>query len=85
MVEMLKTIFKINPKKPKVIKSKCSDCGSDVIINITSTSGGFGINGGALLGCFSNTYFIKCVDCYKVNPKVQYPHILQHTNGHYVV
>ncbi len=85
MVEMFKKIFKTNPKKPIVLKSKCSDCRDDVIIKITSTSEGFGIQGGALLGCSPNTYFIKCSDCYKVNPKIQYPNMLKHSNVHYVV
>ena len=72
MVEILKTIFKTNPKKPKVLKSQCSDCGKALTINITSTSGGFGIQGGAFLECSPNSYLVKCIDCYKVNSKINH-------------
>jgi hypothetical protein len=85
MIEMLKKIFNTNPKKPIVLKSRCSDCRDDVIIKITSTSGGFGIQGGALLGCSSSTYFIKCYDCFNVNPEIQNFNKLNHASVHYVV
>ena len=75
MIEMLRKIFEANPSKSTIVlKGKCSDCGSDVIINITSTSGGFGLQGGALLGCLSDGYFAKCPNCYKVNRMIEYPY-----------
>jgi len=68
MIEMLRKIFEANPEKSTIVlKDKCSDCGADVIINITSTSGGFGLQGGALLGRLSDGYFAKCPTCYKIN------------------
>jgi len=87
MIEMLRKIFEANPEKSTIVlKNKCSDCGSDVIINITSTSGGFGLQGGALLGCLSDGYFAKCPACYKVNPMIEdlykpkcVPHFIQNS------
>ncbi len=87
MIEMLRKIFEANPEKSTIVlKDKCSDCGSDVIINITSTSGGFGLQGGALLGRLSDGYFAKCPACYKVNPKIEdlykpkcVPHFIQNS------
>jgi len=72
MIEMLRKIFEANPEKSTIVlKGKCSDCGSDVIINITSTSEGFGLQGGALLGCSSDGHFAKCPNCYKFNPMIE--------------
>ena len=72
MEEMLRKIFEANPEKTTIVlKGKCSDCGENVIIHITSTSGGFGLQGGALLGCLSDGYFAKCPACYKVNPMIE--------------
>ena len=75
MLEILKQIFESNPEKSTIgLKGRCSDCGCDVIINITSTSGGFGLQGGVLLGCSSDGYFAKCPNCYTVNPRIEHPH-----------
>jgi len=72
MIEMLRKIFEANPEKSTIVlKGKCSDCGCDVIINITSTPGGFGLQGGALFGCSSDGYFAKCPNCYKSNPMIE--------------
>jgi hypothetical protein len=86
MIEILRKMFEGDPEKSAIVlKGKCSDCRCETIINITATSVGFGINGGTLLGYSSNTYVIKCSDCYKVNPKIQYPNITKNDNVHYVV
>jgi hypothetical protein len=71
MIEILKNMFKTKPEKSTiVIKGKCSDCGSETTIEITPTSGGFGLQGGALFKCSSDGFFMKCSDCYKDNPRI---------------
>lgn len=66
MIEILKKIFEANREKSIVVlNDKCSGCGCDVIIEITSTSGGFGLLGGSLFKCSPDEYFAKCPDCYK--------------------
>jgi len=75
MIEMLRKLFESNPEKSIIVlKGKCSDCGRDIIINITPTSGGFGLQGGALLECSSDEYLAKCPNCYKINPMIEYPY-----------
>jgi hypothetical protein len=71
MLEILKKIFEANPDKSKiVVNGKCLDCGCDVIIEITPTSGGYGLQGGALFKRSNDEYCTKCPDCYKINPKI---------------
>ena len=61
MVEMLKKLFEANPEKSTIVfKGRCSDCGDDVIINITLTSGGFGLQGGTLLEQSPNGHLAVC-------------------------
>jgi hypothetical protein len=75
MIEMLRKTFSANPEKSVIVlTAKCSDCGCDVIIEITPTSGGFGLQGGALLKCSSDGYSIKCPNCYKVNRMIEHPY-----------
>ena len=70
MVEILKKIFECNPEKSSIIiKDRCSDCGCEVIIEITSVSGGFGLQGGALNKSMHGGYFAKCSVCFKMNSK----------------
>lgn len=72
MIEMLRKMFEVHPEKSTIVlKDKCSDCGCDVIIHITPSSGGFGLQGGALFECSSERYFAKCPNCYKVNPMIE--------------
>jgi hypothetical protein len=71
MIEILKKIFEANPEKSRIVlNGKCSDCGCDVIIEITPTSGGFGLLGGSLFKCSPDEYLVKCPDCCQVNPKI---------------
>ena len=71
MLEIIKKIFEVNPDKSKiVINGKCLGCGCDVIIEITPTSGGYGLQGGVLFRCSNDEYCAKCPDCYKINPKI---------------
>jgi len=72
MIEILRKIFEANPRKSTIIlKGKCSECGCDVTIHITPSSGGFGLQGGALLECSSDGCFAKCPNCYKINPMIE--------------
>jgi len=49
MIEISKKMFEDNPEKSTIVlKENCSDCGCDTIIEITPTSGGFGVQGGIL-------------------------------------
>ena len=69
-IEIIKKIFEDSSWKSTIaIKGKCSDCDCEVIIEITPTSGGFGLQGGALFECLPDVYVAKCPDCYKINPK----------------
>jgi len=71
LLEILRKIFKDKPEKSTIVlKGRCSDCGCRIILNITSTSGGFGMLGGVLFSCSPSRYFAKCSDCYKVNPNM---------------
>jgi hypothetical protein len=70
MVEILKKIFESNPENSTIVlNDKCSDCRREIIIEITPTSGGFGLQGGALFKNTLGNYSAKCPDCYKVTPK----------------
>ena len=67
MIEILRKIFEANPGKSTIVlKGKCSDCGCETIVEITSTSGGYGLQGGALFKCSSDEYLVKCHNCYQV-------------------
>jgi hypothetical protein len=69
MVEILRKIFEGNPGKLSiVIKDKCSDCGRELCIDITSVSGGYGLQGGALFKQSPGGYSAKCADCFKAAP-----------------
>ena len=65
-------MFEANPERSTIVlKENCSQCGCEVLIEITSTSGGFGLQGGPLFKCSSDGYLAKCLDCYKLNPKME--------------
>jgi hypothetical protein len=70
MINSFRKIFEANPGKSTIeLKEKCSDCGCEIIIEITSTSGGFGLNGGVLLKGDAESTFVKCPDCNKSKPR----------------
>jgi len=72
MIEILQKLFEAQPEKSVIIlNGKCSDCGCDTTIEITPTSGGFGLQGGALCEYSSDDYTMKCCDCYQVNPIIK--------------
>ena len=59
-------MFKANPEKSTIVlKDKCSNCGRETIIEITPTSGGFGLQEGALFKCSPDKYIAKCPKCIK--------------------
>ena len=69
MVEILKEWFNRNPEKSKIVlNDRCWDCKSEIIIQITPTEQGFGLQGGALFKNPSGGYYAKCPVCYMVNP-----------------
>jgi len=71
MKEILRKIFEANPAKSTIVlKGYCSDCGCRTIVNVTPTSGGFGLLGGALFKHSADEYLVKCRDCYQVSPKM---------------
>jgi len=68
MIEILKKMFEANPEKSTIVlNEKCSDCGCETIIEITPTSGGFGLQGGILFKCSPDGYLAKCPACCEVN------------------
>ncbi len=68
MIETLKKMFEASAEKSTIVlKGKCLDCGCETIVNITSTAGGFGLQGGVLFKSSPNEYLVKCPDCYKIN------------------
>jgi hypothetical protein len=70
MIEILRKIFEANPEKSTIVlKDTCSDCDCETTIEITPTSGGFGLRGGALFKCSPDRYILKCPACYKETPK----------------
>lgn len=66
MTAMLRKMFEANPEKSTIVlKDKCSDCGCETIIEVSPTSKGFGLQGGALFKCSPDEYFAKCPECFK--------------------
>jgi hypothetical protein len=71
-IEILKKMFKDNPGKATLtFKGKCSVCGIEVLIEVIPTSGGFGLQGGALFQYAPNVYIAKCSNCYKTNLRIR--------------
>ena len=71
MIEILRKMFEAHPEKSTIVlNAKCSDCGREATIHITPTSGGFGLQGGALFKCSIDGYLVRCPDCYQVKPRI---------------
>jgi two-component system, chemotaxis family, chemotaxis protein CheY len=71
MIEILRKMFEANPEKStNVLNCTCSDCGCKAIIEITKTSGGFGLQGGVLFKSSHDGYLAKCSVCNQANPKI---------------
>ena len=63
-VENLAELFKKHPGKTTLnIQGKCFACRRDLNVEISPTTGGFGIKGGMLLDKNRQDYVISCVDC----------------------
>jgi len=72
MFEILNKMFDANPEKSKIVLTeKCSDCGLETVIEITPTSGGFGLQGGMLFKGSPDGYSAKCPACCQANEKEQ--------------
>jgi hypothetical protein len=68
MLEVLKKMFEAKPERSTIVlKEKCSACGCEVLVDITPTSGGYGLQGGALSKCSTDDYCAKCAACFKAN------------------
>ena len=71
MIELLRKMFEAHPEKITIVLiEKCSDCGREINIDITTTSSGFGLQGGFLFKCNPDRYLAKCPACYEANPKI---------------
>lgn len=72
MIDVLKKIFEANPEKSTItINGKCSDCRREVILEIKTTSGGYGLQGGILVKCAPEKYAITCPECYRFDSKTK--------------
>ena len=70
MVEILQKLFESNPENSTIVlDDTCQDCRCKVVIEITPTSGGFGLNGGILFKNGNGNYAAKCPACYKIAAK----------------
>lgn len=69
-IESLDRIFEQN-KNPEqcTYRGKCECCGCFVKIEISKTSGGFGMLGGVLYEPEPQKYLVQCVDCYEKREK----------------
>jgi len=71
MIKILRRIFETDPEKSTIIlKEKCSGCGRQTIIEITPTSGGFGLQGGYLFKSSTVKYKVKCPACIEATPNI---------------
>jgi hypothetical protein len=68
MVEILQKMFDRSPDKTKIVLNDiCSDCKKEIMIQITPTSEGFGLLGGALFENANGGYYARCSSCYHLN------------------
>jgi len=71
MIKILRKMFEANPERSTIkLKDKCSDCGCEIILEITATSGGFGLQGGVLFKSSTDKYIVKCPACIEGDPKI---------------
>ena len=68
-VQRLHEIFDDNVEKNRIgFEGKCHDCGCDVKVEVSLTSEGFLIRGGAVFEPQPDQFFTKCNSCYETNP-----------------
>ena len=64
-VESLDRIFERHNTTNNInYKGKCHNCGCDVEVEITKTSGGYGLQGGVLYGSNPENLIFQCCDCH---------------------
>jgi hypothetical protein len=65
MVEIIRKMFEGKPENSTIaIKGCCSDCGCKTTIEVTATSGGFGLMGGVLFKGSPGGYCMRCKKCH---------------------
>jgi len=70
MIEILRKMFEANPEKSTIVlNDKCSECGRKTIIEVTPTSGGYGLMGGVLFKTSNGKSTFKCSACFGKNFK----------------
>ncbi len=70
LIELLQKMFAVSSDKSEIVLSDiCSDCNRKVIIQITPTSGGFGLLGGALFKNANGMCCARCPVCHSRNQK----------------
>ena len=62
-IESLDRMFEQSPEQC-TYRGKCECCGCFVKIEISKTSGGYGMLGGVLYEPEQQKYLVQCVDCY---------------------
>ena len=68
-IDSLHKLFAQYPGKKKIeVTGSCQDCGCDLNIEIHATSGGFGIQNGALFEPKPDVFCSKCAACYVKQP-----------------
>ena len=66
-----KKLFSEIPEKQEIaFKGQYSDRRCEAILEITTTSGGFGLQGGVLFKSSTDKYIVKCPACYEKNFKI---------------
>jgi hypothetical protein len=69
--KILRKLFEEKPGKSEIILiERCSDCGGLTIIEITTTSRGYGLQGGALFVSSNDKFKAKCLACYEKHFKI---------------
>jgi hypothetical protein len=63
----LDSIYRDKESNPLVIQSACHACGVPVSVQIYKTSGGYGLNNGALYVTADGKLLVRCTSCTKAN------------------
>lgn len=70
-IETLTALFEAHPGKTTLnIQGKCIACKCDLIVEICTTTDGFGFNGGMLLDNDRQSYVVSCVKCTPAAPAI---------------
>jgi hypothetical protein len=73
--ETLNRLFNCDLKKKYIDHTGRCDCccGSDIVITIERTSGGYGFKGGVLYEEATDQFLIQCEHCFKENGTLSHP------------